>query len=679
MLFERLARDEPLIVLLDDIHWAEPALLDLIEYVSTFAREARLLLLCSARPDLFDQRPAWATPRQNAVLVALEPLAAAESEVLVDELREVPEATKARIVEAAEGNPLFVEQLVAMQGEQPDQELVIPPTVQALLAARIDRLDVGERAVLERAAVEGRVFHRGTVQELLPDHARAGVGAHLMTLVRKEFIAPDRALIPGDDAFRFGHNLIREAAYGSLPKKLRAELHERFADRYASLLGHDALGETIGYHLELASRYLLELGSNDEHAHDLALRAGRALDGAGRGAYARGDDGTVRALLARAVALFDDEDPELPAVLARLADSTYEAGDATGALELSRRAQAIAGAVGERGVELWARMDELAVGVRVDPTVETAAAHAEAREAIAELERLGDVEAQARAWRAVIEIGFVSDDMRLVDEASAHLLGCARRTGIRRDEVWAVRGLVAALTYGPAPVPEAIARAEEALAGFPQERAGEDHLALLYAFAGRFADADRAMDRSRRVREELGQTLDHAGLTLDLTWIALLAGRPERAELELRAAAEVMERAGEQDMYSSIAGLLAEVLYRTGRDDEAVGWTERSERAAPRGETWRGTRAKVLARRGEAEEALRLSAGAVEAFRGSESLPFVGFSLSDHAEVLSLLGRPDEARSVLEDALAVYERKGIIPAIHRTRTLLAGPPPPRSS
>ena len=239
-----------------------------------------------------------------------------------------------------------------------------------------------------------------------------------------------------------------------------------------------------------------------------------------------------------------------------------------------------------------------------------------------------------------------------------------------------MRGLAAALAYGPAPVEEAIARVEQALGEFPQERAGEDHLALLYAFAGRHEDAERAMERSRRVRMELGQEVDRAALSLDLTWIAFLAGRPERAEPELRAAIEVLERANEDGFLSSVAALLAEVLYRVGRDQEAEDWTRRSERAASPEDVeaqamWRSIRAKILAGRGEADEALRLSAEAVEWVHRSDNLQEIGDCLLDRARVLRLLGLSAEARASLEEALAVYGRKGIVPSIERTRALLA--------
>ena len=276
-LLEALAREQPLIVVLDDLQWAEPTLLDFIEYVSTFAQDAPLLLLCIARPELFELRPAWTTPKPNLVSLMLEPLAQQQTETLVDELRDLPAEIKARIVEAAEGNPLFVEQLVAMQAENGGGVLEIPPTIQALLAARIDRLEPEERAVIECASVEGRWFHRGSVVELLPEQARGGVGGHLMMLVRKELIRSDRAMIPGEDRFRFAHILIRDAAYDSLPKRLRTDLHERYAGWLEARLGEDAPREIVGYHLEQAYRYRVEPGSEDERARKLALQAGRHM------------------------------------------------------------------------------------------------------------------------------------------------------------------------------------------------------------------------------------------------------------------------------------------------------------------------------------------------------------------------------------------------------------------
>ena len=425
-----------------------------------------------------------------------------------------------------------------------------------------------------------------------------------------------------------------------------------------------------GFHLEQACRYHDELGIDDDRRHELAVHAGRLLGVAGQRAHTLGDDGAARSLLGRAADLLPDGDPELPSLLALLGTSTYESGDVPRALDALKRARGAAVASGQRDAELRSRMDELAIRVRLEsPDIPSSLTEVEA--AVAELELQDDDVSLARAWRAMIEIGFVDGDMDLVRNASERLLQCARRTGNRRDEVWAVRGIAAALTYGPAPVNEAIARVEHNLADFPQERAGEDHLALLYAFAGRFDDAERAMERSRHVRRELGQRMDLAMLVLDSTWIALLAGRPDRAEPGLREAAGFLDDAGDRDFLTEVAWLLGEVLYRLDRDEEAENWLLHCSDAAPHTPYWACTLAKVLARRGGGDAALQLSATGVELCRRDRQPMFLGYALCDRAEVFRLLGRPDDARPLLEEALAVYERKGIIPAMARAKEQLA--------
>src|SRR5207245_7825774 len=173
------------------------------------------------------RRTGWGGGKVNATTVLLEPLAPKETERLVDSLATLDDALRARISQAAEGNPLFVEEMVALVRESGNGEVSVPPTIQALLAARLDQLEPAERGVLERGAVEGKIFHRGGVEALAPDEP--DVATKLMALVRKELVRPDRTQLPGDDAFRFRHLLIRDAAYDGLPKSARAELHERFA------------------------------------------------------------------------------------------------------------------------------------------------------------------------------------------------------------------------------------------------------------------------------------------------------------------------------------------------------------------------------------------------------------------------------------------------------------------
>src|SRR5919204_3327207 len=349
----------------------------------------------------------------------------------------------------------------------------------------------------------------------------------------------------------------------------------------------------------------------------------------------------------------------------------FDAAKLPPALEILRRAQRAAAAAGQRATELRARMHELYMLIFGDPRQQTGAALAEAQAAIAELRELDDAGALAAAWGVVAQVGNMRIDDALWTEGAGQALECARRAGLRREAAEATRTLLAALTYGATPVEEAIPRAEQALAEFPEERPGEVLLAMLYAFAGRAREAEAAIERRRRMLLELGQRMQHARHSMHVGWISLLADRPERAEQELRAGAELLEAAGERAWLSTVAAVLAEVLVRLERDHEAEEWTWRSEQAASPEDAlsqamWRSTRAKVLARRGEAEAAVRLAAEAVEQARRGDNLHLLGDCLSDRAEVLRLLDRADEARPFLEEALRAYARKGILPAIERT-------------
>ena len=215
-------------LVLDDLHWAEPPLLDLVEHICDWSRGVPIFLLCIARPELLDVRPGWAGGKLNATSLLLEPLDDGDTAELVDRLLdgvELDPATRARIVETAEGNPLFLEEMAALAREA-GGGVEVPPTIHALLQARLDTLGAEERTVIERGAVEGKVFHRGAVTALAPEPQRDDVPSRLLSLVRKELVRPDRTQIAGDDAFRFRHLLIRDTAYESLPKAARADLHE---------------------------------------------------------------------------------------------------------------------------------------------------------------------------------------------------------------------------------------------------------------------------------------------------------------------------------------------------------------------------------------------------------------------------------------------------------------------
>ncbi len=282
-LLEARAVERPQIVLLDDIQWAEPIFLDLIEHVADWSRDAPIFLLCVARPELLELRPGWGGGKLNATTILLEALSGEDCELLISRLAggaQLSEDLRRRILQAADGNPLFIEEMLATVDEDGgDGEVVVPPTIQALLQSRLDRLGAGERDMIGRGAVEGQVFHRGTVQELAPEPERADVPTHLLSLVRKEMIRPDQPTFPEEEAFRFRHLLIRDAAYDALPKETRAELHERFAgwlEQHGTLVEQD---EIVGYHLERAHRNRAELDSADPRLDGLARRAVKRLAG----------------------------------------------------------------------------------------------------------------------------------------------------------------------------------------------------------------------------------------------------------------------------------------------------------------------------------------------------------------------------------------------------------------
>jgi class 3 adenylate cyclase len=304
-LLEQIAQRRPLVIVLDDLQWAEPPLLDLVEHVADWSREAPIYLLCIARPELLDVRPGWGGGKLNATSILLEPLPAEEAAMLVDTLLDgvgVDADTRAHVLAAAEGNPLFIEEMSALAHEA-GGAVEVPPTIQAVLQARLDRLSEPERVVIERGAVEGKVFHRGSVTALAPEPQREAVPGHLFALVRKELVRPDRTQIPGDDAFRFRHLLIRDTAYEALPKASRADLHERFAGWLAEHGELLELDEIVGYHLERAARYRRELDPADAKSTQLARAAAERLGRAGRAAFEREDHPATGNLLGRAIAL----------------------------------------------------------------------------------------------------------------------------------------------------------------------------------------------------------------------------------------------------------------------------------------------------------------------------------------------------------------------------------------
>ncbi len=480
-LLETLAAAQPSSVIFDDIHWAEPTLFDLIEHIADWSRGAPILLLCMARPELLEERPGWGGGKMNATAILLEPLGDVAGEALVANLlgsSAVDPAVRERVLAAAGGNPLFVEEMVDLLVDrgaltQADGVWVatedldafeVPPTITALIASRLERLPVSERTVLEHGSVEGSVFHRGAVQALEREGvAHDAVAGHLMDLVRKELIRPDRAEIPGDDAFRFRHLLIRDAAYHAMPKEVRADLHERFA-AWLSTLDHAAeVDEIAGYHLEQARAYLLEIGQPDDRTDRLAAEAADHLIAAGAKARGRGDDAAATTLLSRAASLMPKEGPRHAMLLCDISAAAIYAGRSDRTAQLIDELAAAADATDDPIVKA-----HLSIASLASSSVTTA--HWEPSEwirtgnaAIAVFEPAGDHLGLARAYDI---IGWANNAMgRFAESTVARQL--AYEHGIRSDDPATAREFlmlrVAGADWGPMPASEGIALCREVI------------------------------------------------------------------------------------------------------------------------------------------------------------------------------------------------------------------------
>jgi class 3 adenylate cyclase/tetratricopeptide (TPR) repeat protein len=684
-LLEALARDRPVVLVFEDVHWAEPTLLDLIEHLAEWTHDAPLFLLCLARPDLFEERPAWGGGKLNATSILLEPLSDDESEALMRSLlgkAELREALRARIAEAAEGNPLFVEQMLALVAEDGNGngEVAVPPTIQALLAARLDRLQADERAVAERASVVGKEFWRGAVVDLSPPAARDSVGRNLQMLVRKELIRPDRSIFGGDDGFRFRHILIRDATYGGMPKELRADLHERFADWLQHKAG-DRLTEyeeILGFHLEQAFHYREELGPVDETDRSLAIRAAERLGAAGRRAAERGDLSATAALLGRAFALIPAGRSgrlELVPELARALENLGKLDEAEGILREALDEASTA----DRRDQLRIRIEHAAFRFAQRDVV-SGDAERIALEAIPELERLSDDDGLARAWRLLSLEGWIACRWSEMAEAVARALEHAKRAGNRREELENLRWLGNALYWGATPAPEGIERIQRMLEETGADVLEQAHMFVnlggLHAMRGHFDEARELFGRGQAIYQEMGILLRLGRNSLIEANIEDWAGDPGAAERVLRRGIERLEQAGETGVRSTAASYLAEMLYRQGKEDEAEQFTRISEALSAPSDVasqveWRQVRAKVLARRGEVGRAEELMSRAADLVEKTDFLNLRGDVLLSRAELARLTGRPEQEKSLVEEAIRTFEQKGNLAAAESSRALLS--------
>ena len=658
---EHAAAERPVVVVFDDIQWGEETFRDLIEHVALLSSGAPMLLLCLARPELIERRPGW------PVTIRLEPLGDEDVTSLIAE--RIPAELRERITRAAGGNPLYIEEMLAMADETVG-EVLVPPTLQALLAARLDQLETAERSVLERGAVEGEVFHRGAVQALAPNETQ--VTPRLAALVRKELIRPDRPQLVGEDGFRFRHLLIRDAAYQALPKAVRAELHARFAawlEQHGSELVE--LDEILGYHLEQACRYRAELGLPDDPA--LADAARSRLTASGQRANIRSDFRAAASLFERAAAFVPTGSLDL-ALEIELSDALFWAGRG---LDAIRRADSLAeraAVAGDHLGELTGRIQAGQFRTYFEPEGATQQLAALLEQALPIFEAVGNPVAlyvgHAALGQAANIRGHMDAAMEAYEQAAAH----ARKGGLPQEFLgWRATSRF----FGTTPVSDVLAWLDE-----HEPRAGRNYFlganrAEALAMLGRFDEARRILAEARADLAERGGGMPLATNTgLSSVVVELLAGDPAAAAEFGNVGCALLQELGEQAQLSTATGWLAQAFYALDRLEEADASAGHAAELGASDDAytqmlWRQVRAKVLARGGQHPEAERLAGEAVDLSEKTDLLDQQGNAYADLAEVLSLGGRRQEATDALREALQRFERKGNLVSAEHTRTRIA--------
>lgn len=680
---EVLANRKTVMLIIEDAHWAQPTLLDLIDYLVDWLRTPTILL-CLGRPELLDLRPAWGGGHPRVSSIFLPPLGPWDTLRLLDQQlgdRELSSAQRARIVQTAEGNPLFVEQFLKMSAEDPSwhQAHQIPPTIQSLLSARLDRLGPGERAFIECAAVMGREFWPSAVAQLLPAEARGSAGQHLRALVHRGLIEPQlralghqeviesqRTMLSGQEQLRFHHILIRDVAYRGTPKSRRGELHEQFAEWVAR--HGDRYDEFIGYHLDQAYHYRAEVGYADAHAVALATGAADRLAAAGRRALSRGDAHPAARLLKRAADLLGVGRHQQSDVLIDLGTALGETGDFAAANPVLQAALEQADGAGAEPTSARALIELSLHRAIVDPHFPAAEMMAVAEQAVDVFTRVGDKAGIARAWQHAATVHWIRSQGAEMELALERALVQAERAGDPRLLSRTLGDLARASVFGPRPTTDGIKRCTAIL-----ERAGDDvvliavtetMLGVLEAMRGEFGAPRERWERSKRVLEGVGLTVTVANLQMYRALVELLAGTPERAVSELAGACAFFERVGERGRLSTAAALMARLFYAQGQRKESDEYCAISERSASDDDVvsqvlWRGTRAKTLARAGISRAALDLADRAVALAGATDFLMLEGDALGDRAETFAILNRAKKADADWRAAAALYERKGI--------------------
>jgi predicted ATPase len=686
---EALAEARPLVLVFEDLHWADEGLLDFVDYLAGWAGPVPLLVVATARPELLARRPGWGGGKPNAVTLSLAPLSEEDTARLIGLLlgRAVFEAgQQAQLLAHAGGNPLYAEQFVAMLADQAaaGTELVVPESVQAIIGARLDLLAPPEKRVLHDAAVIGKVFWPGAVTALGGTGGRSGqaAGAELEQclhgLERKQFLRRERASsVAGQAQYAFTHVLVRDVAYGQIPRAARAEKHTQAAGWIESLGRAEDHAEMIAHHYTNALDLARAAGQDTA---DLALRARAALQAAGDRTLALNAFAPAAGYYQAALTSWPQgASAQRAGLLWALGTALFEAGDLSRAEPVLAEGAEVAAAAGAPAVQ--ARIRVLLAEIHLSQGEANAPVLAECEAAIAVLDREGDLEGLAEAWLLAGRLHYWLGESPADQETLERALAYARQSGNHWVQMRASGWLVAALDGLPVPADAAMARAEQVL----QEASGDPWaeaailgpLSLLYAYAGRFADARAALARYQSLFAGFGAKIAWAQVACQGGLIELAAGDPAAAERVLREGYEAFRAMGERGYLSTIAGVLAEAVYLQGRLDEAQQLTEEAQALAAADDIdaqarWRATRAKLLARRGQFPAARRLAAEAVALVAPTPWAVLHAEALKAQAEVNRLAGARDQAEASLRAALRIYEDRHAVPLAEEARAALTG-------
>ena len=697
LLFETLARDDPLVVVFDDIHWAEETFLDLLDHLTEWTTDAPLLILCLARQDLLEQRPTWGGGKLNSTTMLIDALRDEEAQELFIHLLggDVTEvnAQMAPVLEAAGGNPLFLEETIAMLVEDGTLQqiesrwtatkdiaaITIPPTIQGLLAARLEQLPTAGRAAVEAAAVTGKVFSAQSVAQLLSDDEETK--RVLPSLERKGLIRRDASSdFAGEEMYRFRHILIRDAAYNGIPKERRAALHEQYADWLIEVMGERVTEyeEVIGYHFEQANRYAVELGLEGDKA---AIRAAEHLSAAGRRALSRSDLRAASSLLNRALALLPAVGPGRADILIDLAEVLMEQGEYEACSRICLEAISVARDTADRRAEARGRLQLEESYIHSDPTRTAEQFGAVARQAIETFTELGDDLGLAFANRLLSYAYESLGDSARAQSALKRAVDHAAAGGDEGREIAYRRAHIQSISWGPISIAELEAQAKDFLEwttalGDRRSRAvGLGIMATVQAANGRLEEGRRLIEEQRAIYDDMGLDKIRAWGVFDHVATELWAGDIVDAEAELLKSAQFLRLKGERAVLPTLLSFLADIRVRQGRVDEAQDLADEALGLGASDDIitiikCRSVQALVAAAKGREEEAMHLANQAVQLAEGTDYLDWRAFAWLDLADVTERLGRRAEMEAALQTAIDLFEKKGLNARAERARARL---------